>query len=81
MKKIRDKVRVMKDLDISSIFCSDRLRRIHAENISVRRGSSSKESLKRSMDSLLSDIVISLTPDCANHSVETDSVPDHTVFH
>ena len=71
----------MKNFDIRNIFCADRLRTLNSESVSPRKSSSSsKESLKRSMGELLSEIVSSLTPDSSHGPSDSDLV-DHKILH
>lgn len=70
----------MKNFDIRNIFCADRLRSLNSESVSSRKSSSSKESLKRSMGELLSEIVSSLTPDLAHGPLDVDLI-DHKILH
>jgi len=71
----------MNDFDIRNIFCDQRLRRLNAETVAPRKSSStSKESLKRSMGALLSEIVSSLSPDSAHSALELDAI-DQKILH
>ncbi len=73
----------MKNFEIRDIFSAERLRALHSESASSSRkpaSSSSKDSLKRSMGELLSEIVSSLSPDSAHGPLEGDLV-DHKILH
>ncbi|MBM4223155.1 MAG: hypothetical protein FJ161_05115 [Gammaproteobacteria bacterium] len=74
----------MKDFDIRNIFCSDRLRRLSSEQTqaaSRRNAAYSKDSLKKSMNELLSEIVTSLGSDSGSTGSDLSDLSDGKTLH